>query len=303
MIKIERIDPRDPRALPLWQGSEDEQVRLYPPEALSLYTPKRLAEENIRFYLGTLDGTPAAIGGYKAHKNYADLKRIFVADTARGLGLGPALMAHLEREAGFESLPLMKLETGIHSPAAIKFYTRLGYRPCEKYGDFLGHPISVFMEKPLITTRPASPDEPATASLLRQSHALMQSLFPAETCHFLDFDALKAPNIRFFVATRQTQTLGTGALALKEGYAELKSMFVDTQARGSGAADAIMHRLESTASAEGITDIKLETGTGLDAAHRLYTRHGYTPCGPFGDYIGQDTAYNLYFEKTLSFPG
>lgn len=149
----------------------------------------------------------------------------------------------------------------------------------------------------MITVEPADPKAPGPAGLLAQSHALMQSLFPAEANHYLDLEALKAGNIRFFAARDGDTVLGTGALALKDTYGEVKSMFTDPEGRGKGVAAALLRMIEDTARDEGCTALKLETGTGLDAAHRLYERHGFTACGPFGDYA--ESPYSLFYEKAL----
>lgn len=143
---------------------------------------------------------------------------------------------------------------------------------------------------------PADPRAPGPAALLAQSHALMQSLFPAEANHFLDVCALAAPDIRFVAATDGDATLGTGAIALRDGYAEVKSMFTAPEARGRGVADGILTHLIALATTEGTPILRLETGTGLDAAHRLYRRHGFTECGPFGDY--RASPHSLFFERS-----
>lgn len=143
----------------------------------------------------------------------------------------------------------------------------------------------------------ADPKTPGASALLNASHALMQSLFPPEDNFFLDIDALCAPEIRFFAAMQGTTCLGTGALALRDGYGEVKSMFVDEAARGRGVADAILRRIEDEARSLGLAALKLETGNVLHAAHRLYARHGFTPCGPFGDY--PKTPSSIFMEKTL----
>lgn len=143
----------------------------------------------------------------------------------------------------------------------------------------------------------ADPKAPGASALLNASHALMQSLFPPEDNFFLDIDALCAPEIRFFAAMQGTTCLGTGALALRDGYGEVKSMFVDEAARGRGVADAILRRIEDEARSLGLAALKLETGNVLHAAHRLYARHGFTPCGPFGDY--PKTPSSIFMEKTL----
>ncbi|CTQ49868.1 GNAT family N-acetyltransferase [Jannaschia donghaensis] len=142
---------------------------------------------------------------------------------------------------------------------------------------------------------PADPASPGPAALLAQSHALMGRLFPAEANHVLDTVALAAPDIRFVAATDGDSTLGTGAIALRDGYAEVKSMFTDPNARGLGVGDAILRHLIALAAREGAPILRLETGTGLDAAHRLYRRHGFTERGPFGDY--EDAPFSLFFER------
>lgn len=149
----------------------------------------------------------------------------------------------------------------------------------------------------MIIVAACDPHEPQATALLRQSHALMKSLFPPEDNFFLDIDDLCAPHIRFFAAREDGQIIGTGALAIKEGYGEVKSMFVDEAARGRGVADAVLRRVEDEARAEGLSVLRLETGNVLYAAHRLYARHGFVRCGVFGDYT--DAASSLFMEKPL----
>ncbi|MBI1418688.1 MAG: GNAT family N-acetyltransferase [Limimaricola sp.] len=149
----------------------------------------------------------------------------------------------------------------------------------------------------MIVVVPGDPRAPAARALLEQSHALMQALFPPEDNFFLPVDALAAPGIRFFVATEGDQTLGTGALALKDGYGEVKSMFTAEAARGRGVADAILTRIMDEARAAGLPWLRLETGNTLHAAHRLYARHGFMRCGPFGDY--PDAPSSIFMEKPL----
>jgi len=143
----------------------------------------------------------------------------------------------------------------------------------------------------------ADPKEPGATALLNASRALMQSLFPPEDNFFLDTDALCTPDIRFFVATRAGETIGTGALALREGYGEVKSMFVSEAARGQGVAEALLARIEAEARANGLPLLRLETGDRLGSALRLYARHGFVRCEPFGDY--PDAASSVFMEKSL----
>jgi len=149
----------------------------------------------------------------------------------------------------------------------------------------------------MITVALADPRSDGPAALLGQSHALMNSLFPADACHYLDLDALCAPHIRFFAAREGDVMLGTGALAVMDGYGEVKSMFTDESGRGKGVAAAVLRIVEDTARDEGLSLLRLETGTGLDAAHRLYARFGFKVCGPFGAYA--ESPYSVFMEKAL----
>ncbi len=145
---------------------------------------------------------------------------------------------------------------------------------------------------------PGDPRDPRAAYLLKQSHALMESLFPPEDNFYLDIDALAVPEIAFFVALRDESLLGTAALADKGSYGEVKSMFVSPDARGLGIGALLLARLERHAREMGFHRMMLETGNALHAAHRLYERAGFTLRGPFGDY--PDAASSLFMEKTLA---
>ena len=149
----------------------------------------------------------------------------------------------------------------------------------------------------MIVIERSDPKEPQATALLQASHALMQSLFPPEDNSFLSVEELCAEDVCFYTSRKGTQVLATGALVIKTGYGEIKSMFVDPNARGQGVGDAILRALHDVAREKGLGSLKLETGNSLHAALRLYARHGFTPCGPFGDYIANDSS--IFMTKTL----
>lgn len=150
---------------------------------------------------------------------------------------------------------------------------------------------------PKIQVARCDPHDAEATALLRASHALMQKLFAEEDNHYLEIDELCAAGIHFFVARVGSETLGCIALAEKEGYGEVKSMFVDDAARGQGVGAALFAHLEDEARGLSLPILRLETGNTLYAAHRLYQRHGFTQRGPFGDYA--DSPASLFMEKTL----
>ena len=145
--------------------------------------------------------------------------------------------------------------------------------------------------------RRGDPKDPSATALLRASHEVMTSLFPAESNNYLSIEELCVPDVRFFLADVGGDAVGCGAIADREGYGELKSMFVAEKARGSGVADALVEHLEADARHAGHGLIRLETGTLLHAALNLYSRHGYKFRTRFGDYI--ETPYSLYMETSL----
>lgn len=150
----------------------------------------------------------------------------------------------------------------------------------------------------MIIVEKSDPHHPQATALLKQSHALMESLFPPEDNFYLDIDQLCAPDIHFFTGREGDQVLGTGALKVNQGYGEVKSMFVDEAARGKGIADALMRAIEDTAREAKLPMLKLETGNVLYAAHKLYRRHGFTECGVFGDYVEANSS--IFMEKALT---
>ena len=149
MKAITRIDPLHPDALVLIDGSEQEQAALYPPHLRSAFSPQQLVDGAVRFFVGHDNGTPASCGGYGHYGGFGELKRIYVAPAYRGAGWSDAIIRACEDHARDEGLPLMRLETGLASPAAIKLYGRHGYLPRGHFGDYVENGSSVFMEKAL----------------------------------------------------------------------------------------------------------------------------------------------------------
>ena len=87
------------------------------------------------------------------------------------------------------------------------------------------------------------------------------------------------------------------ALVLKDGYAEIKRMFVRDDARGAGIAAGILQSLEEVAVAHGVDTLQLETGPLQPAAIGFYVRHGFSRIPLFGEYVGSE--HSVCFAKRL----
>jgi putative acetyltransferase len=128
--------------------------------------------------------------------------------------------------------------------------------------------------------------------LLDEHLADMYATSPAESVHALDHSALLAPTVTFFTARDDGVLLGCGALSeltagpSHPGHGEIKSMRTAAPARGRGVASALLDTVLAEARRRRYTRMSLETGTQdyFAPARRLYARHGFTECGPFGSY-------------------
>lgn len=123
---------------------------------------------------------------------------------------------------------------------------------------------------------------------------------PPESQHALDLDALGRPGVRLWVAHLDGTLVGTGAVALVEpGHEELKSMRTDPARRGAGIASTMLTHLVDDARSRGVERLSLETGSMefFAPARRLYSRAGFTECGPFGSYVVDP--HSVYMTLTL----
>ncbi|WP_395242614.1 GNAT family N-acetyltransferase [Agromyces sp. MMS24-K17] len=97
-----------------------------------------------------VDGDPVgcvAVGRLDA--TTGEVKRLFVAAEARGLGLSRALMARVEALAAEVGYSALRLETGSKQPEAVRLYETSGWRRIPNYGYFRDDPEVISMEKPL----------------------------------------------------------------------------------------------------------------------------------------------------------
>jgi putative acetyltransferase len=143
-----------------------------------------------------------------------------------------------------------------------------------------------------------SPRQPAVVELIAELDAYLGGLYPAESNHLLDIEALAAPDMRFFVARTDGRAVGCGALRVdREGWGEVKRIYVHPAARGDRVGVLLLERVESTARREGLTHLRLETGIHQPEALGLFRRAGFVERAPFADY--RIDPLSVYMEKTL----
>ena len=81
------------------------------------------------------DETAVACGGVTHHDGWSEVKRVWVAEAARGLGLARRLMAALEADATRRGNRVVRLDTNRHLVEAQALYRTLGYREIPAFND------------------------------------------------------------------------------------------------------------------------------------------------------------------------
>ena len=140
MVEISPIDPSHPNARYCLREYFSELDRRFD----SGFDPARsipAQDEEMRppaglFLVATLGGDPIGSGALKFHRRRpADLKRMWVAESARGLGVGRRLLTELENHAARHRVRTVRLETNKTLVEAISLYRSAGYVEVAPFND------------------------------------------------------------------------------------------------------------------------------------------------------------------------
>ena len=123
------------------------QQALYPPESNHLVPVDALRRADVVFLVARLHtevvGCAALVDPCG---EYGEVKRMYVRPSSRGMGVGAALLAALLAQARARGLRLVRLETGIAQPEALRLYERFGFRRRAPFGAYREDRLSLFME-------------------------------------------------------------------------------------------------------------------------------------------------------------
>jgi DNA-binding MarR family transcriptional regulator/GNAT superfamily N-acetyltransferase len=132
MVEIAPIDPAHPNARYCMHEYFSELDRRFD----TGFDPARSIpanDEELRrpaglFLVATLRSEPVGCGGLKFHDGApTEIKRMWVAESARGLGIGRRLLGELERHAAEHGATAVRLETNKTLIEAIAMYRSAGY--------------------------------------------------------------------------------------------------------------------------------------------------------------------------------
>ncbi|MER7408121.1 GNAT family N-acetyltransferase [Streptomyces sp. NPDC000070] len=104
------------------------------------------------FILARIGEEPVGCGGVRLlDECTAEIKRMYVANQARGHGIGRYLLEQLEHHAVSRGRTQILLETGRRNTAALALYRRTGYVPCPSYVPGRDHRVNRAMTKAVST--------------------------------------------------------------------------------------------------------------------------------------------------------
>ena len=156
-LRIERVGFGHPDALLLIEAVQEEYVARYGGRDDTPLDPLMFEPPAGSFYVGYLDDVPVVSGAWRRRGDVevfgttvtAEVKRMYVATSARGVGLARAMLAHLERTAREGGAEAMVLETGTAQPEAIALYESAGYTRIPGFGHYAWSPSNRCFAKPL----------------------------------------------------------------------------------------------------------------------------------------------------------
>jgi DNA-binding MarR family transcriptional regulator/GNAT superfamily N-acetyltransferase len=137
-LQIERVDPAS-RAARWCVGQYIDELNRrfesgFDPAASLPADDRDFVPPRGAFMVAVVDGEPVACGAVKTvSAGVGSLKRMWVAGTVRGLGIGRRLLEALEGQARELGMTTLRLETNQTLHEAIRLYQSAGFREVERF--------------------------------------------------------------------------------------------------------------------------------------------------------------------------
>src|SRR5207302_11492002 len=85
------------------------------------------------FLVASVRSEPIGCGAVRFHGRWAEVKRMWVAESMRGLGIARRLLSELERRAADAGARVVRLDTNRALSEAIALYRSAGYREIDAF--------------------------------------------------------------------------------------------------------------------------------------------------------------------------
>lgn len=148
-VTVRQEDPAQPDVVELLRHGEANSARLYPEESNHHLPLDALRQPEVCFLVARdAEGKALATGAVVLQQGWAEIKRIWVEESARGRGVARQILDALIIEARGAGVDMLRLETGAASHAALALYEKAGFKRREPFAGYRPDPLSVFMERP-----------------------------------------------------------------------------------------------------------------------------------------------------------
>jgi putative acetyltransferase len=143
-VEVEQIDPtaRWTRELLAALDAELDEGG-YAPEQQFGYDVSELVERGVTLVGAFRNGALVGLGGVEVEGVQAELKRCYVLPQHRGTGVADVILDALLTEARTTGATAVRLETGVHQHAALRFYRRHGFADIPRFGPYVDGETSV----------------------------------------------------------------------------------------------------------------------------------------------------------------
>ncbi|WP_158817752.1 N-acetyltransferase [Methylocapsa sp. S129] len=150
LASVEVETPLQREVAALLAHSDGVAARLYSGEYRRPITCESLGEPGAHVLVARLSGTAVGLCVvFERGDGTVEIKRMIVEESARGCGVGAALLSKAHIEASRLGAHAALLEVGIHNTEAQALYRGAGYKPREPFSPYKASPISLFMEQAL----------------------------------------------------------------------------------------------------------------------------------------------------------
>jgi putative acetyltransferase len=147
-VIVKQEDPAQLDVIMMLRHGEAESARLYPAESNHHLALDDLRQPAVCFLVARDEGGNAlATGAVILNGDWAEIKRMWVEERARGHGISRQILDALITKARGAGVAVIRLETGVESYAALALYEKSGFERRGPFAEYGPDPLSVFMER------------------------------------------------------------------------------------------------------------------------------------------------------------
>lgn len=136
-LRIVRENPDQPDVRAELKAFDDWYHATYPADSIHTLDLAQLMAPGVTFFAArNADKVLLGFGAVVEHGDYAEIKRMYVSPTARGMKVSRRILERLEAHAISRGFKVIRLETGPLQPEALGLYRTHGYQPIPHFGDY-----------------------------------------------------------------------------------------------------------------------------------------------------------------------